>query len=197
MTMLWSEWELDAETDRTAYFPPPARLVSVEVEKPAVTEHGHAEVKPHHYNGLNQGIDQLRGSSGVGSRFLITYRPEGGGNPTRPRNMHLYMTDFHDTTPGQLRQRRWWDLGTIPTPRYTSVDWSNKSLVGQAMEKVTRNMFNNKFLKPQGRTMRHGTGGNLPGSDIRWELEEFYRELGRQLCDPFYAELASELASLR
>jgi hypothetical protein len=64
------------------------------------------------------------------------------------------------------------------------------------MEKTIRHIFNNKFLKPN-HTMRPGTGGNMAGPDVAWELAEFYSELGRQLRDPFYAELASELASLR
>ena len=40
-------------------------------------------------------------------------------------------------------------------------------------------------------------GGPAPGPDMTYsELADFYRELSRQMRDPLYAELASELEAM-
>jgi hypothetical protein len=67
------------------------------------------------------------------------------------------------------------------------------------MEPLVANSFNRNVLKhkqlqpPRRRDFSRGSG---TGSDVLWtELAGLYGELARELGNPFFAELASELAT--
>ena len=70
---------------------------------------------------------------------------------------------------------------------------------GNLMETLATEAFNDNVLKkqqPRRRLLRDIRGGSGHGTDVLWdELAGLYGELARELGNPFFAELASELAA--
>lgn len=163
---------------------------------------GRGEIRPHNLKGIRGALGQLKGVRSRTHRILITYLPvDTAGRPQdagRPHKILVLMTIVPrpDITAEQLLAEPWYRISEFDPPDIINVDYYNKGLVGTAVEPVVRDIFRRSVLVPSGRTIRGGTGGHRIGSDVIWhELAEFYGELSRQSRDPFYAELASELAA--
>ncbi len=225
MTMLWSEWELEDEVGPAAQYLPAPRLLSPVRAMAHIDGYGRAEIRAHNKAGIRGGLVSLAEHPGKYSktpgsrpRVLITYLPVDSSNEKqnegKPAKIRVFMTNFtagavpppsheKDRLLAQqwwenLLARQWWDLGVLSAEDLIPMDWTDKRLLGIGTEPRARNLFRDLVLVPAGRNIWKNTGGNRQGSDVRWnELAEFYRELGKLGGDPFYAELASELASLR
>lgn len=188
---------------------------------------GFAEIKPHNSKGIQKGIDALRyvtvtkkgklrkpgpGRVGRTAKFLVTYLPEEApGKPAEkdwPSRVRVFATPYDDARtvrPGTgksikntISNWKWEELGCFVPPKVAEVlaDERTAGLFGTAIEGHVRELFYRKMLKPKGKEV--GGGQTLKGADIFWnELGRFYTELARELGDPFYAELGTELASLR
>lgn len=177
---------------------------------------GFAEIKPHNSQGLTDGWKDLSKKSklsdktrrGRTPKFLVTYLPVKEGKTGRDINDAV-----KDSTPPCVRvfaspytgeperphvsKMKFHNLGSFKPPPTVPLNVEEASLFGAAIEKYARELFQREILdrlKPQ----KQGHGGTtVHGADIYWdELARFYAELARELGDPFYADLASELASL-
>lgn len=211
MTTFWSNWELQEETGlEFEYLDVPKDTKNVR-GMPAVGADGHAEIKPHNLAGVAGGLKQLDKHPASGPRILITYRPlnSAGGPATKgpPATVQVLATNFVPPTtrplgPRQWRNearalegRTWWNLGSFIPPKQIPLIIDNRGLFGSAIEPCVRDLFRVKVLKPP-RKMLPGTGGQRRGADVAWnELADLYAELGRELRDPLYAELAATLTN--
>jgi hypothetical protein len=212
--MLWSEWEFEGQPGTESRFrEAPTRKTDVAtITRKLISAKGRAEIKAHNQDGISDGLSKLEPNSGGGRRVLITYRPvDDAGNAVdkgRPTWVEVYAIDY-DTIPANKRTPvallradggDWWYLGKFRSPKTIFLTVDDRSVYGAVIERYVRGMFRNKVLTPAKREMltkvRRSSG--VRGADVEWkELAEFYRELGELHEDPFYAELASELATLR
>ncbi len=175
---------------------PPTLGATIPIDK---LNGGTAEIKPHVSRAMGQGLEQLRKGQPDGQRFLITYRPVGIRPDGRAAAVCVYALGFTNIADvprdvAALRARTWAHLGRAPLPERipfpTVVDGG---FFGSAVERHVRKRFGTALVRPAGRTVRPGTGGHLPGPDVRYEQAEFYAELARELGDPMLAELAAEM----
>jgi len=207
MTTMWSEWEIQGEGEvgsDSAYRDPPPMRDDVTKMK-AVLPKGKAEIKPHNLNGIRAGLEQLADQPAkppfAGPRMLITYRPvdadDKAVNAGQPVSVQVYATDYVAgvTASDLLNRYKWWFLGKVPVPKRVTVKLENRGVFGAVMEGPVRRLFRGTVLLPP-RKLEPGTGGWRHGPDVVWkELAELYRELAQEMRDPFYAEVAAELAA--
>lgn len=203
MSMSWFDWEIQEEggSRTTRYRPAPSAEPFGTRMKLGPT--GHAEIKPHTWLGVKKGQIQLDGSTVTGPKVLITYRPlnAAGGIATtgRPACLAMYMTcHTPEAKPDAVLKGKWWYLGSPVPPEQVPLTVDNPGLFGSGIEDFVRRHFDKEVLQPRKRKLRPGTGSGRTGPDVLWdELAGMYGELGRQLGDPFYAELAAALAGPR
>lgn len=175
-----------------------------------------AEIKPHNEKGIRDGLNQLAKEKGLGraprkGKFLVTYLPLKGKTPAPsgfPTSVRVFATPYsagmkatsppYKNVADTITSWEWHDLGSFAPEKQVDVLVEKASLFGSAIEDQVRKLFQDVVLvKSWGKKTGYGGGGNLQGADIWWtELARFYDELARELGDPFYADLASELASL-
>lgn len=153
------------------------------------------------------------GREGRTGHFLVTYLPVNGTKPTKtgkPTRVRVFATPYYPgkkiTSSDRKRKSKdtilgwhWYDLGSITSPETVKLVVDHAALFGVAIEDDVRKLFQDEVLKKLWKKKKTSYGGGeyLHGADIYWtELARFYDELARELGDPFYAELASELASL-
>lgn len=202
MTTTWSEWELEEEVGRIYQYRPVPKILRPASEMLPIDRAGHAEIKPHSHAGIRDGFVQLRRSKVSGPKILITYRPvDSGGKAVqtgRPAKVQVFATKLTDLTPAKLLSgATWWNLDGVPPPGSVLPTLDNPPLFGAAVEESVRNKFRDEVLAKNSppHTMRLGVGGHRSGPDVLWdELAGMYQELARELRDPFYAEVAAELA---
>lgn len=196
MSVPWFDWEIQEE-----YYPAPAAATSF--GKTALGMNGAAEIKPHSTAGISGGIEQLDKSTVTGPRLLITYRPlnSRGGIATKgsPACVEVFMTrHVKGAKPAAVLRGKWWKVGDFVPPKTVPLTMDNPGLFGAGVEEYVRRLFFAQVLSPRGKKMHPDTGGHGHGHDVLWdELAGMYGELGRQLGDPFYAELADVLAGPR
>jgi hypothetical protein len=173
------------------------------------------EIKPHTTTGIRAGVRQIgdrleaacRTTGVAPTGVLVTYvGVDAAGRPIRTgraKAVHVYGAKVdlkcgQRPTVAQYNQPGvWYFLGSAPLPDkldHPPVDhapafgWAVEPVVQQQVMKTVRLQTPQRKWTPK--------GGPGHGADIEYtELAEFYRELARELRDPFYAELASELAS--
>lgn len=96
-----------------------------------------------------------------------------------------------------IRTWTWHDLGCFKAPLEVPLKVEDASLFGMAIERYARKLFQRRVLSCLTPPKKGNPPPTLTDADIWWdELARFYAELARELDDPFYADLASELASL-
>jgi hypothetical protein len=173
----------------------------------SIAANGWAEIKPHNYAGIRAGLKQLR-TAGRGQprtgQVLITYLPVDSSNSSvssgQPACVRVFATRFEAKGAGDnpsdfLRKHAWYDLGSFAPPKQITLNVDDGGLFGAAIERYVRHQFQAVVKAPT----QHVPGGGGPrqGPDVLWdELAELYAELARELEDPYYAELASELAAM-
>jgi hypothetical protein len=196
MSVPWFDWDIQEE-----YLPAPAAATSFGTT--ALGMNGAAEIKAHTTDGISGGLMQLDNSTVTGPKLLITYRPlnSRGGIATTglPACVEVFMTrPVKGAKPAAVLRGRWWKVGAFAPPKTVPLTIDNPGLFGSGIEDSVRRHFFAHVLSPRGKKMHPNTGGHRPGHDVLWdELAEMYGELGRQLGDPFYAELAAALAGPR
>jgi hypothetical protein len=203
MSVTWFDWEIQEEgtTPDTRYRPAPTDNPFGRTLDLGKT--GHAEIKPHHLRGIRDGLRQLDRSKVTGPKVLITYRPLNSGSRIAqtgvPALLQMFMTcPKKGAKPPEVLAGQWWKLGSVKPPPQVALTVDNPGLFGAGIEDFVRNHFCERVLQPRGHRMHPNTGGNRRGADVLWdELAEMYGELGRELRDPFYAELAVALAGPR
>lgn len=212
MTQMWTGYRLEFEGGSPArnWCPLPSKLSKIPGFFIKVDPDGFAEIKPHTKTGIRKGLTQLAMTSGEGRErrgwrprkgmVLVTYMAEDeNGNPvTRgpaPR-VHVFATRYepNTTVTELLRNKEWQDLGFFPPIKSVNVTVDDTDIFGRAVETRIRFMFKEKVLKRQNVQLLGSARDR--GADAWWELSQFYSELARELGDPFYADLASELTSL-
>lgn len=209
MTTFWSEWELEEE-GKYDYLPIPEKTQDVKEVPLSVGPDGYAEIKPHNLSGIADGLEQLYRHPGKRPRILITYRPlkSGGGPATEglPATVQVLATRFvrpkarpatwwAEAVALKERPGVWWNLGSFRPPKQVQIRLTldDRRQFGLAIESYVRDLFCVEVLKVNKppREMWTGTGGHRLGADVRWyELADLYAELGTELRDPLYAELA-------
>lgn len=184
-----------------------------------------AEIKPHNSDGISGGLEQLGLQEGRGrerlkgsaspfrtGKFLVTYLPvDEQGKSALEGNPHCVRVFVTNRCKNEVKKKDpsgrirkweqiindwdWYDLGSFKPPPTIPLIVQEASVFGVVIEPYVRQVFRNKVLGPKKKIDRGGRA--LRGADIYWnELARFYTELARELGDPFYADLASELASL-
>jgi hypothetical protein len=180
---------------------------------------GCGEIKAHNQKGIVKGLEQLRTSCHGESRhrILITYLPVAGssfqpqdsGKAKRVLVMATFVTrDYSLMTAEQQVERvldqRWYlveDMLLKPAEvAGIAMDLAtrNRAQFGNVMHTLVEKAFDQRVLQlnpPRKRQAEHrpGSGKSI---DLLWsELAGLYDELARELGDPFFAELASELAT--
>ncbi len=195
MSVTWFDWEIQEE-----YYAAPS--VS-SFGKTLLGKNGAAEIKPHNYDGILSGQTQLDLSTVPGPKLLITYRPVKADRTAAtkglPALVEVFMTrHVKFAKPAAVLKNKWWKVGEFVPPKTVPLTIDNPGLFGSGIEDSVRRHFCEQVLLPRLRPMHKNTGGHRPGHDVLWdELAELYGELGRELRDPFYAELAAALAGPR
>lgn len=216
MTTFWSDWELQEDTGlEFEYLDVPSSKIAFP-STPPIGPDGIAEIRAHNRNGIAGGLKQLheRKRRAGTPKVLITYRPLIGtkaapdgsiGRATAvqvfatkfvpPKKTPLKQGDWYDEARSAVARNTWWDLGSFTPPAQIDLTLENRGLFGAAIEDAVRTRFQFKVLVPSNRLMQMYTGGGRKGPDVVWkELADLYAELGRELRDPLYAELALELS---
>jgi hypothetical protein len=183
-----------------------------------VTKAGCGEIKAHNRNGIVAGLKQLREDChGDGHRILITYLPVRGSSSTlfQPQDsyfaervlvMATFITRDYTNMEAKEQERRVlaqkWYLVEDMRPRpdlvaKVAMGLKNRARFGSVMEPLVAHAFNRFVLKPNARRrLPEHRGGSGTGIDLLWsELAGLYGELARELGNPFFAELAAELAT--
>ena len=175
--------------------------------KLAVGQGAIGEIKPHTASGIRAGLSQLYSRSlqfPNAPLWLITYVALGAdGKPIRRGRasaVAIYARKVkwpsrpRATKDSVVRAPELGDLYTVGTKSlralipYPHVD--EPGFFGQAVERDVRAHVFSKAT----REAYSGTGGSLPGPDLRWhELAALYGELARLMADPLFAEIADEL----
>ncbi|WP_433158553.1 hypothetical protein [Kribbella sp. CA-247076] len=174
-----------------------------------LTTPGFVEIKPHTLSGIRSGLTQLGARlakanfpTGVLATYLGT---DSRGNPLRKgkaTHLRVYGVLVNATPKPTLAQYnrpgKWHYLGTStlrdtishpPVDHAPAFGWAVEPVV-QAQVKLGVALSTPKRLWTLG-------GGPAAGPDMTYsELAGFYRELARELRDPLYAELASELEAM-
>lgn len=206
MTVHWSQWQQEWELEEEA----PRKWLSIPKLLPSgkmtVQPNGFAEIKPHNRAGIRAGLKQLgeraRGK-GRQPQALITYLPVDAALAPLPSgwppHVRVFAVKYDHGNPPTMAdifiKHQWYDLGSF-TPRKTiDLKVDNASVFGAVIEESVRKKFITSVLKAP--LKYRGGGGAGTGPDVLWdELAQMYAELARDLRDPFYRELASELAAL-
>lgn len=198
MTISWSDWEFQEEAGLEFEY----RRVSPLIRKVGNTSmgiksSGYAEIKPHHLRGMRAGMCQLALNPDTGTRILITYLPVRNGHPVEtgtPDGVRVLARKFVQFTNATVLENpnEWWDIGSVPPPK--NVTLNDRQKFGLAIEEPVRQLFHAQVIKHP-RTIRRSPSNYRTGPDVLWnELADFYAELGRELRDPLYTELALELS---
>jgi hypothetical protein len=191
-------------------------------QRMTVPDAGCAEIKAHNRNGIIGGLTQLRKQCHRGTcRILITYLPVREPSSTgyqpqdfgRVKRVLVMATsidrDYSNMSPEakvqQVLGQKWYlveDMDMKPkTDLIAEIAMGlgtpqDRGRFGSVMEPLVANAFNRCVLKPQPPRRRDFSRGSGTGSDVLWtELAGLYGELARELGNPFFAELASELAT--
>lgn len=169
---------------------------------------GVVEIKPHTETGIRAGLEQVaRRLRRRGKGVLATYMgTDSRGNPVlvgRATHVRVYATlvdldvNKHPTPEQYNQPNQWYALGLAEVPPkidFPPVD--HAPMFGWAIESVVQKQVKAAVTLATAKKKWTTLGGPGHVADMRYrELAEFYGELGRQLRDPFYAELASELSS--
>jgi len=176
--------------------------------KLVVSDRGFAEIKPHTESGVRGGITQIQkrlARSRGYIAYLVTYYAVNERNQPirkgRAKYLHVFAAPVTQaSTPAQYRDPKVWrHLGYVEVPQTIPHPPVHQGgAFGWAVEEAVREKFKQMVkLETPHKKWTPATGGYQPGADIRWhELAELYAELARELRDPLYAELASELAAM-
>lgn len=207
-------------TKGRSWLPDPRTFPKFTVDTLSVQDHGFAEIKPHNEDGIRDGLKQLEpstekkpalGRAGRRGMALVTYLPvnkegEAVGEGSAA-GVHVFATPYSGQTVDHATHKKrvkdiinswtWHHVGCFKPPQRINLVVDRAALFGIAIEKSVRRQFNlNVLARLKPKKIGHG-GTTVHGADIYWnELARFYAELARELGDPFYADLASELASL-
>ena len=204
MTTFWSDWELQEETGlEFEYRKAPKPAKDVRFTPMVIKSGGYAEIKPHHLRGMKAGMCQLALNRTGGTRILITYLPLNSSDVPietgTPDKVQVHARHFVRSSKATDLENphQWWNLGFVPPPKGLTLALKDRQKFGVAIEEPVRTLFGAVVLKPP-RRMRPHPGGPRRGPDVLWdELADLYAELGRELRDPLYAELALELSGQR
>jgi hypothetical protein len=170
---------------------------------------GYVEIKPHTLSGIRSGLAQLGArleKANLPTGVLATYvGTDSRGNPLSKgvaKYLRVYAVVVNakpkPTLAAYNQPGKWHYLGYTrlePTMSHPPVD--HAPAFGWAVEPVVQERV--KLAVALATPQRKWTtaGGPAPGPDMTYsELADFYRELARELRDPLYAELASELEAM-
>jgi len=211
---------LSTRSEGSRYLNRPKTLhTDMRMTRMTLTDAGCGEIKQHNINGISEGLRQLRDDCHGGrSRILITFlpvhgpswlrlRPQDEGVAERVLVMATYITNYYSgmkpkEQAQQVLKQEWYlveDMRPMPEPvAKVAMGLANRGRFGSVMEPLVADAFDRRVLQPQPprRRLPEHRGGSGHGSDLLWsELAGLYGELARELGNPFFAELASELAT--
>ncbi|GAA0460015.1 hypothetical protein Ade02nite_14180 [Paractinoplanes deccanensis] len=189
----------------------PARLhTSKPPPKITLAAKGFLEIKPHTVNGIAKGIAQIRrrlnageGTVGVLVTYLAVDARDNVITSGRAAHVHLFMATVRkagDAVSTYRTSGPWTHIGRVPVPAtlpHPQVD--QMSQFGQAIEPAVQGKVRQVIRRwYAGVKFAAGTGGHRTGADMRWtSLAELYAELGNELRDPFWQDLAVSLTGAR